>query len=295
VLVPALRDAGFSRLIAVASASGLSAARLAARLGFERAVSGANAVIDDPDIDVVVVVTEHDKHADLVAAALRAGKHVFCEKPLALTEAELDSVEEALATSEAVLFVGFNRRWSDAVESVRQHVGHGVGPLVLTYRVNAGAVAAAHWYNDRRQGGRLLGEVCHFVDTCAAIVGEEAVDVHVAGTGKAAADRALADNLALVLSYGDGSVAAITYATGGHHSVEKERLEVLGRGRSAAIVDFREVYLDGRRAAVKPGKGHAQETRAFREAIRAGNRSVSIDALATTRTTLRAAAKLTGA
>src|SRR5262249_29070710 len=159
--VPALREAGFARFTAVASASGLSARRLAERAGFERSVSGAEAVVDDADVGTVVIASPHDTHAALAVPALQARKHAFCEKPLALTFDELGAVVEAWrAAPESVLFVGFNRRWSGAVRAVRDHLATGAGPLVVTYRVNAGELPAAHWYHDRRQGGRLLGEVC---------------------------------------------------------------------------------------------------------------------------------------
>ncbi len=296
VLVPALRDAGFDRFTSVASASGLSARRVAERAGFERAVAGAEAVINDPEVDAVVIATPHDSHAGLVALALRAGKHVFCEKPLALSFDELDDVDGAWRSASGVLFVGFNRRWSGAVQAVRDHFAGAAadGPLVVTYRVSAGELPGRHWYHDRRQGGRLLGEVCHFVDTCAAIVGAPAHQVHAVGSAAGRNERLLAEDLALVLGYPDGSVATISYATGGPAPVEKERIEALGRGRSAVVVDFKDVLLDQRPARGRAGgKGHLEECRAYLAAIRAGDRTGAADALATTRTTLEAAASLT--
>jgi predicted dehydrogenase len=291
VLLPSLVEAGFDRRVAVASASGLSARRIAERAGFERAVSGGEAVIDDPDVDVVVIATPHDTHARLAAAALRAGKDVFCEKPLALSLDELEDVEAAYASAGGVLFVGFNRRWSPAVEFVRRHFGTGSHPLALTYRVSAGMLPASHWYHDRRQGGRLLGEVCHFVDTCAALAGEDAIDTVAVGSSRA--EAVLADELAVALRYPSGSVASITYGTGGHPRTEKERVEVLGGGRSAVIVDFREVALDGGKPVPARGKGHREEAQAFLRAVRAGSREVALPAFASTRSTLQAAASLT--
>jgi len=292
VLVPALRRAGFERLVAVASQSGLSARRLAEQAGFERAVSGADAVIEDPDVDVVVIASPHDTHAALAAAALRAGKHVWCEKPLALTDDELDDVEAALAEHDGVLFVGFNRRWSTPVAMVRGHLAASAGPLVLTYRVNAGTLPAGHWYHDRRQGGRLLGEVCHFVDTCAAVVGR-APDRVTAMAGGDDGELLLAENLVVTLGWDDGSVAAITYAAGGDASVDKERLEVLGRGHSASIIDFRRVVLDGREHVIRPqDKGHSAEARAFLAAVRTGDRSAGAEAVASMRACLAAVAGL---
>lgn len=268
-LVPAMKEAGFERLAYVASASGLSARHLAERHGFERATSDADEVINSDDVDVVFIATPHDTHAELTIKALDAGKHVFCEKPLALSFEELEAVEEAWRRNPGQLMVGFNRRWSDSVRRVKEHFGDAGGPLVLTYRVNAGPVPPGHWYNDRRQGGRLLGEVCHFIDTCNAIVGAAPDAVHAVGSG--GSEALLAEDIVVTLAYPDGSVAAITYATGGHGSTPKERLEVLGRGRSAVIDDYRIVTLDSRSAgSVASGKGHAEVLSAFKQALDSG-------------------------
>lgn len=292
VLVPAFKEAGFDRFVSVASASGLSARRMAERAGFERAVSGAEAVISDPDVQVVVIATPHEFHAGLAAKALQAGKHVFCEKPLALTLAELDEVETAWGNGGGALFVGFNRRWSEPLDIVRKHFIGGTGPLVLTYRINAGTVSSKHWYKDRRQGGRLLGEVCHFVDSCAAIVGTAAVDVSAMGSGRGT-DLLLADEFVVSLRYPNGSLASISYASDAHSSTPKERIEILGCGRSAVLDDFRSVSLDGRPVQVKvQGKGHEAAIRAFRRLL-IGLDKGSFDGISTTRTTLAAAAALT--
>ncbi len=291
VLAPAFSDAG-ARLVAVASSSGLSARRLAESAGFTRAVSGPDGVIDDPDVDTVVVATAHDSHATLTARALRAGKHVFCEKPLALSLDELEEVQAALTSTDAALFVGFNRRWSDAVGQTVDHFAAGHGPLVVNYRVNAGQLPESHWYHDRRQGGRLLGEVCHFVDTVSAIV--DAPPRSVSAVGGGFAETALREDLALVMSFADGSIGTITYAAGGHHRVEKERVEVLGRDRSALIVDFAELHLDGKKVPLdERGKGHDRQIRAFVEATRGG--PAAPDFIAVSKLVLEAAAALMGA
>ncbi|MDQ6878053.1 MAG: Gfo/Idh/MocA family oxidoreductase, partial [Candidatus Dormibacteraeota bacterium] len=288
VLIPALKDAGFSRLVSVASASGLSARRVAARFDFEKAASGVEAVLDDPDVDVVVIATPHDSHSSLTARALRRGKHVFCEKPLALSMEEVDEVVAAWQDGGGSLFVGFNRRWSPAIAKVREHFGARTGPLVVTYRVSAGALPSEHWYRDRRQGGRLLGEVCHFVDTCAAIVGEDAVAVQAMGSGRD--EPALEENLVVTLRYPSGSVATISYAAGGHPSTDKERIEILGRGRTAVISDFRDLVLDGKTITVKrQDKGHVAEVVEFRRSLRGGGEAATLASIATTKTTLLAA------
>ena len=290
VLAPAFQKTG-EPLVAVSSSSGLSARRLADAAGFAKAVSGPDGVLDDPDVTSVVIATPHDTHAELTSRALRAGKHVFCEKPLATTIAELDDVIDALDATDAVLFVGFNRRWSPAVAKVVEHMGGGAGPLVVNYRVNAGVLPESHWYHDRRQGGRLLGEVCHFVDTAAALVGAAPTSVRAIGGGPGEAQ--LRQDLALVVGFADGSVATITYATGGHHSTEKERIEVLGRGRTAVIVDFRELVLDGKSTSLRPqDKGHDRQIVEFVEATK-GHRDAP-DFVAVSRLVIEAAATMLG-
>lgn len=289
VLIPAFKAAGLDRLVAVTSASGLSAQRLAHQAGFARAVSGADELIADPDVQAVVIATPHDSHAELAARALRAGKHVFVEKPLALTLDELDGVEAEWRASECVLFVGFNRRWSPAVMAAREHFAAADGPLTVLYRVNAGRQAAGHWYNDRRQGGRLIGEVCHFVDTCSAIVGLDAHSARVISYGRG--ETLLRENLIATLQYADGSMASIAYLADGHLSLEKERVEIIGRGHVAVIEDFGRWTLDGTETRLPAkDKGHRAEVAAFRSAVQDGARLP--DFVASMRTTLELAAAL---
>jgi hypothetical protein len=292
-LVPAMQAAGWDRLVTVASASGLSAAHLAERAKFERAAASVEAVVEDPDVDIVVIATPHDSHAALAHAALLAGKHVLSEKPLALTVDELRLLRDTWLSERGHLFVGFNRRYSLPVDLVRRHLADGSGPLVISYRVNAGRVGPAHWYNDRAQGGRLMGEVCHFIDTCSAIVGEGIQTVYTTSSG--AGEALLDQDVAVQLRYTDGSIASITYASGGHGSTAKERVEILGRGHSVLIDDFRRTQLDGAWSKA-PGqdKGHEAELRVFAKAI-AGEqdgRALTATALESTGATLAAAQSL---
>jgi predicted dehydrogenase/threonine dehydrogenase-like Zn-dependent dehydrogenase len=287
-LLPAFRAAGFDRFIAVTSASGLSARRVAERHGFEQAVSGFDALLEDPGVEVVVIATLHDTHADLTTRALAAGKHVWCEKPLALTLDELDAVEKAWRESGCHLAVGFNRRWSPAVRAARHVLAGTTAARLLVYRVAAGPVPDGHWYHDPRQGGRLLGEVCHFVDTAQALVGTPVEDV--AGLSAGAAGRH-GDDAAVSLRFADGSLGVIGY--GSASPVDgKERIEVQAGATRVVIDDFRLAETDGR--AIWKGrqdKGHAAEASAFWKAIVGGPPMPIENSIATMRATLLMAVK----
>jgi predicted dehydrogenase/threonine dehydrogenase-like Zn-dependent dehydrogenase len=288
-LLPAFRAAGFSRFTAIASASGVSAHRAAGRHGFARAVSGGFSVVEDPDTDVVVIATPHDTHAELAALALRAGRHVWCEKPLALSMAELDQVATAWQDSGQQLAVGFNRRWSPAVLAARALLAEAAGPKLLVYRVAAGPVPDGHWYHDRRHGGRLLGEVCHFVDTAQALIGaqiEEAAGLPGGGEP--------GDDSAVSLRFTDGSLATIAYASVPARA-GKEWIEVTTGQHRIVIDDFRRATADGKVIwKGSPDKGHKACAAAFRRAVTGGPAMPTEEMLATMTATIAAAAGSAG-
>ncbi|KJE25633.1 putative dehydrogenase [Frankia torreyi] len=288
VLLPAFRAAGFDQFVTVASAGGRSARSFADRHGFAEAVAGADAVLDDDDIDVVVIATPHATHAGLAARALERGRHVWCEKPLALSFDELERVEKAAAVGGGALVVGYNRRFSPAVGAARAALAARTGPLTTVYRIAAGAVPAGHWYNDRVQGGRLLGEVCHFVDTCAALAGSE-VEAVAALAGREA-ELLLAPDLAVSLRHADGSLSTIAYSSARPRAARKEQVEALAGSRHVRIDDYRELVVDGR--SVWKGvqdKGHRDAAAAFLRMCRGGDAAVTAELLASSRATLAAA------
>ena len=289
-LLPALDDAGL-HVAVVASAGGVSAERLAARLGATQVTP--DEALGEGAPDIAVLATPHDTHARLAVQALEAGKHVFCEKPLALDEEELEAVTDAWRAGTGQLAVGFNRRHAEALEVVRGAFRTRGSSLVVTYRVAAEPTAPGHWYGDRRQGGRLLGEVCHFVDACEAIVGHPAVSVSAAASIRGA-ETVLAEDLSLTIRYADDSLATILYTTGGAPGMGKEWIEVLGGGRSAVIDDYHSVVIDGRETRLtRKGKGHAELLAAFRRAVVDGAPFDTDAALRTTATMFAAVASLT--
>jgi len=270
-LLPAFRAAGFDHLVAVASASGLSALRIAERHGFAKAVSGSSCVIDDPDVDVVVIATPHDTHEELATLALNAGRHVWCEKPLALTLDGVQAVEAAWRGSGRQLMIGFNRRWSPAVLAAQRTLAGIPGPRFIVYRVAAGLVPDGHWYSDRRHGGRLLGEVCHFVDTLQALVDADIEDIVSVLGGDVGCDGlgVLGNDAALAVRFADGSMAAICYGSA-MPVAGKEWIEVMAGRRRLVIDDFRSARLDGRALwKGRQDKGHQAQAAAFSRALRA--------------------------
>lgn len=281
VLVPGLQQAGFRGFVSVTSATGLSAAAMVERGPFHRTAESADELIEDPDVGVVVIATPHDTHAELAAKALKAGKHVYCEKPLALSFEELDMVEAAWRESGCVLMVGFNRRYSPAITAAKEALT-GSGPLMIVYRVNAGPIPEGHWYNDRRQGGRLLGEVCHFIDTCNALVGDVAItSLSAVGT------RAPSSDSVAILGFADESHAAICYGSNGHNATSKETVEILGRNKTIRIDNYSRVELNGRTLSKNVGtKGHANMYRELKALLPSGISRHTDAAIASMRITL---------
>ena len=280
VLLPHLAGLPGVRLAGVCTRSGRGARDAAGRFGCAVATSDPARLLDDPDIDAVVVATRHASHAELAAAALRAGKHVFVEKPLCLSESELGAVERALddaraAGREPCLTVGFNRRFSPHARAVRAAFaerGESRAPMVVTYRVNAGPTPAGSWLADPREGGRLIGEGCHFVDFCSAVIGAEPLEVTAGGLAPAGGGGAAGDTVVVTVRYAGGSLATIQYVTVGHPDLPKERCEVSAGGRTAVVDDFRvtRFHGGGRNVRGRQAKGFAETLRAFLDACRDG-------------------------
>jgi predicted dehydrogenase/threonine dehydrogenase-like Zn-dependent dehydrogenase len=275
VLVPAIVAAG-GVLETVAGGSGRSA-EAAARGGiFKRFSETPEAVIEDDAVDAVVIATRHGAHASLATRALVAGKHVFCEKPLALSRGELEEVLDAAAASRGILAVGFNRRFSPFLRTMREFCATAPAPIVATYRVSAGRIPRGHWMHDLEHGGgRILGEVCHFVDSLAFLAGAPITDVYGSGYGEAWMPLQARDNVAVTIRFANQSVAGIVYAADGSRHVAKERLEVFAGSRAAILDDYRVLELFDatkpiRKRSRAQEKGHAEEMRAFCEAVKRG-------------------------
>jgi predicted dehydrogenase len=291
-LIPALKQVQNVRLRAICSARGLTAKSAANRHGFDYCASDYREVLADKEIHAVVIATHHDTHARFTAEALRAGKHVFVEKPLALTREQLDEVVAAQAQTGRTVMVGFNRRYSPLSVAVRDFFGQRQSPIEVVCRVNAGTLKADSWYQDAEEGGwRIISEGCHFVDLIQYICGCRPVSVYAEMIG-GRIPGGQNDNCVVTLKMADGSLGVIVYVANGDPCFEKERVEVFGQGRAAVIENWRVARLvaGGRTRKVNPkgsGKGHSQELAEFAAAVAKGEGySMFRDAVAATQTTL---------
>lgn len=264
------------RLVTVANATGPSATHVARKFGFTERCCDAEAVVADPRINCVVIATRHDLHAPLAAAALRAGKTVFVEKPLALEEEGLRQVATAARETGGRILVGFNRRFSPLARRVREFFARRQGPLVMTYRVNSAALPPDHWiYDPLEGGGRVRSEVCHYIDFLQSIAGAPPVRLHAQSVRNLPAQAHPEDNLQVTLQFGDGSTGTITYTTVGDPALARERIEIFGEKAAAEINNFRTAHLYRQNRArrhwlLRQDMGHRDEVSAFLEAVSSG-------------------------
>lgn len=281
-LLKILKGDSKTDLIAVCTATGSSASYTAKRGGFELATTDPELVLTNPDINTVVVATRHHLHARYVVAALKSGKHVFCEKPLCLNDQELTEILEAYAEADRkagrLLMIGFNRRFAPLSLELKRFFADVREPMVMNYRVNAGFLPASHWTQDPEQGGgRIIGEACHFVDLMSFLCGSEAAQVYASTVPNSGRYRD--DNAILHTRFANGSVGVVTYAANGNQSFPKERLEVFAQGRVAVLGDFRRLELissDGKRkvkSTLTADKGHRAEWSAMVDAVTKGRPS----------------------
>ena len=305
-LLPAMRKVSGVQFVGICTATGLTARHVGNKFGFRYCTTDENEILNDPDINTVVIATRHHLHARQVLAALKAGKNVFCEKPLALNENELQEIVRAVgggaeeqggkgaeerrskeeftsapphhstrAQKAPLLMVGYNRRFAPMARQLKAFLADVHEPLVMHYRVNAGYIPPDHWVQDPQQGGgRIIGEICHFVDFLTFLAG--ALPIRVYARALPNDGRYRDDNVVITLEFADGSLGTIAYVANGDKSFPKERLEVFGGGAVAVLDDFRRLELvrNGRkkvvRSRLRQDKGHRGEWEAFVAAVQNG-------------------------
>jgi predicted dehydrogenase/threonine dehydrogenase-like Zn-dependent dehydrogenase len=291
ILLPALRKVKGVRYVGIATTSGTSSRHVGHTFGFDYCTTDYRELLQDEDVQAVFILTRHGAHAHFACEALRAGKAVFVEKPLALDEDELKEVVRAWHEGSGFLMVGFNRRFAPMTRYVKKRLQGSTGPLVIHCRCNAGYLSPESWVHHPQQGGgRIIGEVCHFVDLIQALADGLPTEVYAAAAGGAAA--CLRDNIVVSLHMDNGSVGSIVYAAGGDKSFSREYVEVIGRGTVATIQDFKSAsFTQSGRTSRKRGLGadwgHVSELETFFHHLRTGETQPVLiqDYVATTLTT----------
>lgn len=288
-LIPPLKRLSGVELTGVATSSGLTAKGVADKFDFAYTASGLEQILADPATTSVFVATRHNLHHSLAAAALRAGRAVFVEKPLAIDREGLREVVDAARASDRPLLVGFNRRFAPLARQIADSFAGRTGPAAIHFRVNAGFVPKTHWTQDPVEGGgRIIGEGCHFIDFVQFITGALPVTVSATAVRSGNARETDADTVAITLGMSDGSIGSILYVAVGDKRFAKERCEVFADGAVAVLEDFKSgvTVRGGRETKLRGGaqdKGHAAEVAAFVEALRLGGPSpIALDSLIAT-------------
>lgn len=288
MLLPNFKAAG-AEFLAIATASGVSARGTGEKFGFRYCVSGAEEVIKDADVNLIVISTRHDTHARLTREALLRGHHVLVEKPLALDEKELSNVLDAAKQAKGRLMVGFNRRFSPLAQAAKEFFKDRQAPLSITYRVSAGRIPHTHWIQDPHEGGgRIIGEVCHFIDFMQYLTGSLPIRVFGEPIVSLSGDLIEEDSVFITLRFADGSNGSIGYLSEGDVSLPKERIEIFSEGKTFVIEDFcsARTYSRGKERRISrraQDKGQANEVKAVCDVVLSGGPApISLEDLATT-------------
>lgn len=274
VLLPAIKKVDGIQLVGIASSGGLHAQHAGKKFGFKYATSSDDEIINDPNINTVAILTRHDSHAELVVKALKARKHVFVEKPLAVNSEQLSVISKQLAkTDNCLLLTGFNRRFAPLAQSLQSQVSSLRSPLHAHYRINAGYLPPAHWTQDPNiGGGRIIGEACHFIDFISFLMG--AAPVSVTAHALPNDGKFSEDNVSMTFTFPDGSIGVVDYLANGDKSFPKERVEVFCGGMVAVLDDFvsLQVVKEGKMKEERGAqdKGWVNEWKAFVKSIREG-------------------------
>jgi predicted dehydrogenase/threonine dehydrogenase-like Zn-dependent dehydrogenase len=275
MILPCLKKIG-APVKYLASASGLSGTIAAQKFGVGQSITDYQLMLDDPDLDAVLITTRHNTHAAQAISALEAGKHVFVEKPLALTHSELDAVEAAYQKSSKTLTVGFNRRFSPFSQDLKEQLGTTPGPINVIATMNAGFIPQDVWIQDMETGGgRIIGEACHLIDLITFFTGSLVERVVMNAMGPNAAENT--DNASILLRYANGSQGIINYFANGSKAYSKERVEVYSQNRTAVIDNFRRSYYHGFKGSglkKQQDKGHLEQFQRFYNTLRQGGEAI---------------------
>lgn len=272
--VPALKKIPHARLVAIHSSSGARGKGVARRYGCDYCTTEFERILEDPDVHAVLITSRNQFHAPQALQALRAGKHVFVEKPMAISEAQCRDLTRAVRESGRVLTVGFNRRFSPFYIPFRDKLASRTAPAVVHCRVNSPGISGSYWMADPEIGGAILGEACHFVDLMSWMLGAEPTQVSGYTLPSSMRDPVGTNNLVACFLFADGSIGNLTYSTMGSKTSQGELVEAFQQGLGITSQNFRRLSINGqvsrKISSWSPKKGYERQFAAFIDAIRNG-------------------------
>ena len=272
-LLPHIKTANCA-FTGVTTATPANAKAVAGRWGFEKASTDSMGLIEDKNVNLLFCASKHDSHAKYVLKAIECGKPIFVEKPLAINEQEFGEIESALQKKGGRVMVGFNRRFSKPFEAINKFFAERRDPMTIIYRVNAGFIPKNHWIQNSEQGGRIVGEACHFIDCMIYLTKALPVKIYAESITSDNAAVMNADNVSINIKFSDGSIGTVIYASSGDSSVEKEYCEVYAENSTAIMKNFKSVEFYRAKKMTKAEydgtKGHKEEVLASIKAIRDG-------------------------
>ncbi len=270
-MMPILKDLG-ANLKYIVSSGGVSGTHLAKKYGIASSSTNYEEVLQDPDVDAVIITTRHDLHASMVIQALKANKHVFVEKPLVLTEEELEEVLQVYEASDKSIMVGFNRRFAPFIQKTKTLIGSVSEPISVNINVNAGYIPQDVWVHDMKTGGgRIIGEGCHFIDLISYLTDSEVSSVCCNALGQNPMDNS--DVVSILLKYKNGSIGTVNYWANGNKAYSKERFEVFFQGKNIIIDNFKKMEgfgISAKDSSMRLDKGHNNQFKSYLNFLRTG-------------------------
>ncbi|MEK7547504.1 MAG: bi-domain-containing oxidoreductase, partial [Patescibacteria group bacterium] len=276
-------------LKAIVSKKGLTAKQLAKRYNADYCASDYGEVLKDPKVDAVLIATRHNLHAEMILKALKAGKHVFVEKPLALNEKELNEIKDFYLAPHPhpsslipLLTVGFNRRFSPCAKRAKELTINRKNPMLINYRMNAGYIPLDHWTQKAQGGGRIIGEACHIFDLFNFWTGSVPAKIQALSINPKTKDISAQDNFTASIAYADGSVCNLIYTALGNKDLSKEYAEIYCDGKVLVLDDYKKLEVKSGSGSLKTftqDKGHLSELEAFAHGIQKGHFPITLEEL----------------
>lgn len=279
MLLPFLKDK--ADMIGIATATGINAKDKAGKFGFNYATTDYSELLSDPEINTVLIATRHNQHARMVADALKSNKNVYVEKPLAISIEELKSISECCSSNDQILMVGYNRRYSSSLQFLKQQLKKDI-PYSIYYQVNAGFIPMDKWYQSPDQGGRIIGEVCHFLDTIQFLLDADPVEVYANSISVQGMPEQ--DNTFISVKFTNGSVCVIAYLADGDKNYSKEKISITGYRSSIEFDNFKSaaIYKNGKSSKKRfliVDKGQQQEMAVLVDSVKTGIMPIHLDSL----------------